>query len=83
MIAISKPLSVSELSTYIHVPEAEIITYLFLNKSISATINDLLDLDVVRNVAQNYGFSISEKPQITEVLDVVPSQNTDVSYRIK
>lgn len=81
-IVISKPLTVSQLSTHINVPEAEIITYLFLNKSISATVNDLLDLDVVTNIAKNYGFSILEQSQRTEVLDVAPSQNISVAPKI-
>nr|YP_009397648.1 translation initiation factor 2 [Dipterosiphonia australica]ARW66834.1 translation initiation factor 2 [Dipterosiphonia australica] len=57
---LSQSLSIKELSTQISVPEAEIITYLFLDKGISVTINDVLDISMVRDIARNYGLDLIE-----------------------
>nr|ARW64155.1 translation initiation factor 2 [Chondria sp. (in: red algae)] len=64
-VIISRPLTVQDLSSEINVPEAEIITYLFLNKGIAATINQLLDVDIAREVAINYGIVVLD----SEVID--------------
>lgn len=73
-IFLIKPLTVSELSFQLKVPAAEIITYLFLNRSISARINDLLDLDMVRTVSQHYGFSILKTSEKNNISDNLPKQ---------
>nr|YP_010851423.1 Translation initiation factor 2 [Echinothamnion hookeri]WGH14290.1 Translation initiation factor 2 [Echinothamnion hookeri] len=57
-ILLNKPLSIQELSLHLNVPEAEIITYLFLNKGISATINNVLDLKIIQSIAEHYGFNV-------------------------
>ena len=59
-IFLDSPISVEDLSLKINVHEAEIITYLFLNKSVSATINQILDFDIASEVIEHYGFSISK-----------------------
>nr|YP_010618892.1 Translation initiation factor 2 [Deltalsia parasitica]WAX02905.1 Translation initiation factor 2 [Deltalsia parasitica] len=59
-VVLNKPLSIQDLSLQIYVPEAEIITYLFLSKSISATINQVLDISIIRCIAENYGFNVIE-----------------------
>nr|YP_010619472.1 Translation initiation factor 2 [Xiphosiphonia pinnulata]WAX03485.1 Translation initiation factor 2 [Xiphosiphonia pinnulata] len=68
-IILNKPLSIQDLSLQICVPEAEIITYLFLNKSISATINHVLDVSIIRCIAENYGFTIIELPSSQKIDD--------------
>lgn len=52
------PVSLQELSIKMDIPEAEIITYLFLNKSISATRNQVLDFSMASNIAKQYGFQL-------------------------
>nr|YP_009393928.1 translation initiation factor 2 [Polysiphonia sertularioides]ARW62490.1 translation initiation factor 2 [Polysiphonia sertularioides] len=59
-IIINKPLSIAELSLKIRIPEAEIITYLFLKKGISATVNEALDFSTCSTIASNYGFNVSK-----------------------
>nr|YP_009398688.1 translation initiation factor 2 [Kuetzingia canaliculata]ARW67874.1 translation initiation factor 2 [Kuetzingia canaliculata] len=51
-------LTVEELSVKLKMHVAEIITYLFINKSISITINQLLDISIAKEVASNYGFHV-------------------------
>nr|YP_010850632.1 Translation initiation factor 2 [Lophurella hookeriana]WGH13301.1 Translation initiation factor 2 [Lophurella hookeriana] len=70
-ILLNKPLSINDLSLNINVPEAEIITYLFLNKGISATINDILDLSIIRSIAENYGFNLLESSSTKGVDDFI------------
>nr|YP_009399310.1 translation initiation factor 2 [Kapraunia schneideri]ARW68916.1 translation initiation factor 2 [Kapraunia schneideri] len=57
-ILLNNALSVKDLSMKINIPEAEIITYLFLSKSISATVNEVLDLDVCIDIVKHYGFNL-------------------------
>lgn len=57
-IFIDQPLSIKEFSSKINISEAELITYLFLDKGISATINEILDLNMCTHLAENYGFQI-------------------------
>nr|YP_010851226.1 Translation initiation factor 2 [Aphanocladia delicatula]WGH14092.1 Translation initiation factor 2 [Aphanocladia delicatula] len=66
-ILLNKPISINDLSLKISIPEAEIITYLFLNKGISATINDVIDLSIIRSVAENYGFNLIESPLLKNI----------------
>nr|YP_010619279.1 Translation initiation factor 2 [Amplisiphonia pacifica]WAX03292.1 Translation initiation factor 2 [Amplisiphonia pacifica] len=66
-IVLNNPLSVQDLSLQICVPEAEIITYLFLNKSVSATINQVLDLSIIRCIVENYGFNVVNLPSIQKI----------------
>nr|AOM64512.1 translation initiation factor 2 [Riquetophycus sp.] len=57
VIALSSPLTIQELSGKIHVSEASIITWLFL-QGISVTINQMVDVSIATKVAKNYGFNI-------------------------
>lgn len=57
-IVIDKILSVKDLAICIHVPAAEIITYLFLNKGIAATINQILDFEICEDIVKYYGFNL-------------------------
>ena len=81
-IFISKPLTISELSNYIGIPEAEIITYLFLNKSLSVTINHLLDLDMIESIADNYGFNILRQLKTAGVVKPFSQQDLITSSKI-
>nr|WGH13697.1 Translation initiation factor 2 [Lophurella pseudocorticata] len=83
-ILLNKPLSITDLSLNLNVPEAEIITYLFLNKGISATINDILDLSIIRSIAENYGFNLLESPSTKDdLITQYTSINTDSLTAIK
>nr|ARW68304.1 translation initiation factor 2 [Chondria sp. (in: red algae)] len=57
-VIISNSLTINELSSILSIPDAEIITYLFLNKSIGATINHVLDIDIAKEVAEHYKFTV-------------------------
>nr|YP_009392485.1 translation initiation factor 2 [Caloglossa monosticha]ARW61047.1 translation initiation factor 2 [Caloglossa monosticha] len=58
-VFLSSPLSIQDLSIKLNIPEAEIITYLFL-KGVSVTINDIIDISTAKEVALNYNFRIIE-----------------------
>nr|YP_009394553.1 translation initiation factor 2 [Vertebrata thuyoides]ARW63115.1 translation initiation factor 2 [Vertebrata thuyoides] len=55
---IDNPLSIKDFALKINISEAEIITYLFINKGISATINEILDLNMCNDLAEYYGFKL-------------------------
>nr|YP_010170968.1 translation initiation factor 2 [Chondria tumulosa]QSD57109.1 translation initiation factor 2 [Chondria tumulosa] len=57
-VIITNPLTLHEFSSLLNIPEAEIITYLFLNKNIAATVNQLLDNNIMEAIASNYHFTI-------------------------
>nr|YP_009944596.1 translation initiation factor 2 [Osmundea sinicola]QFR99890.1 translation initiation factor 2 [Osmundea sinicola] len=57
-VIINSPLTVEELSLKLDIPEAEIITYLFLNKGISVTLNQSLDITLAKEVAVKYNFTV-------------------------
>nr|WGH12709.1 Translation initiation factor 2 [Echinothamnion sp.] len=82
-ILLNKPLSIQDLSLKISVPEAEIITYLFLQKSISATINDVLDLSIISNLAENYGFNVLDSLPIKYLDNHIKKYVNNSSLRIK
>nr|YP_010619087.1 Translation initiation factor 2 [Pterosiphonia complanata]WAX03100.1 Translation initiation factor 2 [Pterosiphonia complanata] len=77
-IVLNEPLSIQDLSLKISVPEAEIITYLFLSKGISATINEVIDLTIIRCIAENYGFNLIESQSIRKIYNY-KSQLTSIS----
>nr|YP_010865271.1 translation initiation factor 2 [Campylaephora boydenii]WGT74036.1 translation initiation factor 2 [Campylaephora boydenii] len=58
-IVINSPLTIKELSSKLKIPEAEIITYLFL-KGISVTINQMIDIAIAEEVALKYDFIIKK-----------------------
>ena len=66
-VTINNSLTVSELSVTLGIPEAEIIRYLFLSKSIAATINHLLDIDIAKEVAEHYDFTVIDDWQNEDV----------------
>nr|YP_009395178.1 translation initiation factor 2 [Bryothamnion seaforthii]ARW63946.1 translation initiation factor 2 [Bryothamnion seaforthii] len=57
-IVLNSSLTVQELSVMLNIPEAEIITFLFLKKSICATVNQMLDVSIAKEVALNYDFDL-------------------------
>lgn len=65
-IVINIPLSIQELSYKLNIPEAEIITYLFL-KGIATTINQVIDVSIAREVALKYDFRILNDEDINQV----------------
>ena len=58
-IVINTPLTIQELSTKLKIPEAEIITMLFL-KGISVTINQVVDISIATEIAMHYSFSVQD-----------------------
>nr|YP_009295320.1 translation initiation factor IF-2 [Dasya binghamiae]AOH77332.1 translation initiation factor IF-2 [Dasya binghamiae] len=64
-IVINSPLTVQELSIKLNLTEAEIITYLFL-RGISVTINDVIDIQIAKEVAENYKFNVVDKEVIVD-----------------
>nr|YP_009391244.1 translation initiation factor 2 [Dipterocladia arabiensis]ARW59388.1 translation initiation factor 2 [Dipterocladia arabiensis] len=65
-ILIDTLLTVKELSLKLDKTESEIITYLFL-KGISVTINDVIDIEIAKEVALNYNFNIIDKKEIKQI----------------
>nr|ARW60205.1 translation initiation factor 2 [Laurencieae sp.] len=57
-VVINNSLTVQQLSSKLNIPEAEIITYLFLNKGISVTINQVLGITTAKEVALQYNFTL-------------------------
>ena len=60
-VFIEGSLTVNQLSLKLDIPEAEIIKYLFLDRGISVTVNELLDVDISKDVALNYNFNILDE----------------------
>nr|QCI08217.1 Translation initiation factor 2 [Pterothamnion crispum] len=56
-IIINSPLTIQELSYKLSIPEAEIITNLFL-KGISVTINQVIDVSIATDLASQYNFIV-------------------------
>lgn len=71
-ILINTPLSVQELSLKLHITASEIITYLFL-KGICVTINDIIDIEIAKEVAASYDFNIVNKKD-SQRIQVQPLQ---------
>nr|UAD88848.1 translation initiation factor 2 [Gracilariopsis chorda] len=59
-IVINQPLSIEQLSFKLQIPAAEIITSLFL-KGISVTVNQLVDVSIATQIAQQYDFVVNNK----------------------
>nr|YP_009297931.1 translation initiation factor 2 [Plocamium cartilagineum]AOM67869.1 translation initiation factor 2 [Plocamium cartilagineum] len=73
-IFIDNPLTIKELAAKLIIPEAEIITWLFL-QGISLTINQIVDMSIIISVASHYNFNIIEKRTI-ENLSIAQSSIT-------
>lgn len=58
-IIIDSPISIQKLSHKLNIPEAEIITFLFL-KGISVTVNQSIDVKIAQEVANKYDFRVIE-----------------------
>nr|YP_009541860.1 translation initiation factor 2 [Neogoniolithon spectabile]AYR06069.1 translation initiation factor 2 [Neogoniolithon spectabile] len=58
-ICISSSLTINELAVHLGTSSSEIIKWLFL-RGIPATINELLDISIIKLVAEYYGFNIKE-----------------------
>nr|YP_009300536.1 translation initiation factor IF-2 [Campylaephora sungminbooi]AKU47455.1 translation initiation factor IF-2 [Campylaephora sungminbooi]ALN11902.1 translation initiation factor IF-2 [Campylaephora sungminbooi] len=58
-IVINSPITIQELSSKLKIPEAEIITYLFL-KGISVTVNQMIDIAIAKEVAVKYDFIVKK-----------------------
>lgn len=56
-IVLDHPLTIQQLAKKLNVPEAAIITWLFL-KGISVTINQVVDISIASQVANHYNFTI-------------------------
>nr|QOS04611.1 translation initiation factor 2 [Sarcopeltis skottsbergii] len=56
-IIICSPLTIEQLAYKLNVPEAAIITWLFL-QGISVTINQVVDISIASRVASHYNFTI-------------------------
>lgn len=68
MALLNDSLSIQDLSIKLNIPEAEIITYLFL-KGISVTINDIIDISIAEEIALNYNFKLIKNEYNTEKLE--------------
>lgn len=58
-IIINSPVTIQELSSKLQIPEAEIIKYLFL-QGIPVTINQIIDIVMVKDIALNYGIIVKD-----------------------
>ena len=56
-IVLDHPLTIQQLAKKLNVPEAAIITWLFL-RGISVTINQVVDISIASQVANHYNFTI-------------------------
>nr|YP_009394761.1 translation initiation factor 2 [Polysiphonia elongata]ARW63323.1 translation initiation factor 2 [Polysiphonia elongata] len=74
-IVIDKILSVKDLAICINVPVAEIITYLFLDKGIAATINQILDFEICADIVKYYGFNLLKSNN--NKIDVLEHQSSN------
>nr|YP_010985985.1 translation initiation factor IF-2 [Grateloupia asiatica]WOL36903.1 translation initiation factor IF-2 [Grateloupia asiatica] len=74
-IIIDSPLSIQELAIKLNIPEAEIITGLFL-KGISVTINQVIDIPMATEVAINYDFNVLNSVSSTNSNYVKPDDDS-------
>nr|YP_010951752.1 Translation initiation factor IF-2 [Laurencia elata]WMP12691.1 Translation initiation factor IF-2 [Laurencia elata] len=79
-VVINYPLTVEQLSSKLNIPGAEIITHLFLNKGISVTINQVLDVDTAKKIASHYNFTLLDFNDGTQnnfvLQNTLPSSDT-------
>nr|WCH54735.1 translation initiation factor 2 [Hypnea edeniana] len=62
-IVLDKHLTVESLSEKLNIPEAAIITWLFL-QGISVTINQVVDIAIATKVAEHYNFDVIDSPDV-------------------
>nr|QCI07300.1 Translation initiation factor 2 [Leiomenia cribrosa] len=65
-IVLDGPLTIKQLSDKLSIPEASIITWLFL-QGISVTINQVIDISIAMKVANHYSFSVLKASNDYEV----------------
>nr|YP_009654373.1 translation initiation factor 2 [Pleurostichidium falkenbergii]QCH39660.1 translation initiation factor 2 [Pleurostichidium falkenbergii] len=66
-ITLTSPMTIQELSVELNVPNAEIITYLFLERGTAATINQMLDTSTIQTIAKNYGFNVVKSSSLKQL----------------
>nr|YP_009511675.1 translation initiation factor 2 [Melanthalia intermedia]AXI97552.1 translation initiation factor 2 [Melanthalia intermedia] len=76
-VIINEPLSVHELAVKLQIPVAEIITMLFL-KGIFATINQVIDISLCKQVIEHYDFVIADDV-INQSVDSEKALDTKIS----
>ncbi|CDE92085.1 TPA: translation initiation factor IF-2 [Candidatus Gastranaerophilales bacterium HUM_6] len=59
-IVVTQPMTISELSEKIKKTPAEIVKFLMLN-GVMATVNQLIDVDVIKKVCAEYGLEVLEE----------------------
>lgn len=64
-VIINKPLAIQELSIKLKIPAPEIITFLFL-KGISVTMNQVVDIDIAKDIALNYKVEVINNQKLEE-----------------
>lgn len=80
-ILVKGPVSVYELANALCIPETEIIKCLFL-KGICITINETLNLEIVKLVAEAYNFSVSISKELYDIQNFVPIKHDIEKYTI-
>lgn len=75
-IILDSPLTIQQLSDKLSIPEAAIITWLFL-QGISVTINQVVDISIATKVAKHYDFIISESANHNKSNDLFNSSHND------
>lgn len=73
-IVIDSPIRIQDLAIKLNIPEAEIITWLFL-KGVSVTINQFVDVSIATEVANNYSFNVVMN------LNEIPLNNLNTSIQ--
>nr|AZL88022.1 translation initiation factor 2 [Harveyella mirabilis] len=76
------PISLKILSMRMNIPEAEIISYLFLHKSISVTSNDILDFSIVSHIIKQYSFQLLRLDIEDFISDKKIQSNINFFYQI-
>lgn len=82
-IEINAPLTVQQLANKLHVSEASIITWLFL-QGISVTINEVVDISIATKVAKHYDFTIlgsTSSPLVTNIVNNSTTLGTQESVK--
>jgi len=77
-ILINAPLTIQDLSNKLDIPEAEIITYLFL-RGISVTINQVIDVSIASEVAAKYDFTVLNDDNFNNIHDDLSIEKSKIS----
>lgn len=82
-VLINTPLTIQELANKLSIPPAEIITYLFLKKSISVTINQVIDVPIAKEIASSYDFKVLNLEINNMTGAKVINQISDDSHKVR